>query len=342
MLVGSGGGAILGTLLVGLMVVYVLDVLELAEAALLSAWCTLLAVYVAACAGSDLFDGRRSPAVSLLLLLVNGECLFLAGLCVTLQFRWVRVSFPGVTIAAERCVFAAAPLACGASAAWTVVAAFGAANGPFYLAGIFAALYRAFSFPTPSSFKSHRGSEPGETVKGANDSDSTREMDASASLGVLSRREAATHAAAFVFVPFFSYAAANAPRCSATPSSPRSNTCAASRCYSPSPSRFYSSAPNGDRCGGSRASATTRASSTRRERRARSPRAPRWWYSQAGCWVGWYFGGSGSTCVFPRRTDTSRRRRRRTDFYWRRRRRRRESSARGAAFPSSSSRRRWR
>ena len=211
MLVGSGGGAILGTLLVGLMVVYVLDVLELAEAALLSAWCTLLAVYVAACAGSDLFDGRRSPAVSLLLLLVNGECLFLAGLCVTLQFRWVRVSFPGVTIAAERCVFAAAPLACGASAAWTVVAAFGAANGPFYLAGIFAALYRAFSFPTPSSFKSHRGSEPGETVKGANDSDSTREMDASASLGVLSRREAATHAAAFVFVPFFSYAAANAP-----------------------------------------------------------------------------------------------------------------------------------
>ena len=111
MLVGSGGGAILGTLLVGLMVVYVLDVLELAEAALLSAWCTLLAVYVAACAGSDLFDGRRSPAVSLLLLLVNGECLFLAGLCVTLQFRWVRVSFPGVTIAAERCVFAAAPLA---------------------------------------------------------------------------------------------------------------------------------------------------------------------------------------------------------------------------------------
>ena len=209
MLVGSGGGAILGTLLVGLMVVYVLDVLELAEAALLGAWCTLLAVYVAACAGSDLFDGRRSPAVSLLLLLVHGECLFLAGLCVTLQFRWVRVSFPGVTIAAERCVFAAAPLACGASAAWTVVAAFGAANGPFYLAGIFAALYRAFSFPTPSSFRSHRGSEPGETVRATNDA--PREADASVSLGILSRREAATHAAAFAFVPFLSYAAANAP-----------------------------------------------------------------------------------------------------------------------------------
>ena len=163
MLVGSGGGAILGTLLVGLMVVYVLDVLELAEAALLSAWCTLLAVYVAACAGSDLFDGRRSPAVSLLLLLVNGQCLFLAGLWATLQFRWVRVSFPGVTLGAERCVFAVAPLACGAVASWTVVASVGAANAPFYLAVIFAALYRTFSVPTPSSFRDHRGYEPGET-----------------------------------------------------------------------------------------------------------------------------------------------------------------------------------
>ena len=206
MLVGSGGGVILGTLLLGLMVVYTLDVLEMAEAALVSAWCTLLAVYVAACAGSDLFDGRRSPAVSLLLLLVNGQCLFLAGLWATLQFRWVRVSFPGVTLGAERCVFAVAPLACGAVASWTVVASVGAANAPFYLAVIFAALYRAFSVPTPSSFRDHRGYEPGET----------RETNVAASRAarrdvILAPREAATHAMAFAFVPFLSYAAAHAP-----------------------------------------------------------------------------------------------------------------------------------
>ena len=208
MLVGSGGGAILGTLLLGLMVVYTLDVLEMAEAALVSAWCTLLAVYVAACAGSDLFDGRRSPAVSLLLLLVNGQCLFLAGLWATLQFRWVRVSFPGVTLGAERCVFAVAPLACGAVASWTVVASVGAANAPFYLAVIFAALYRAFSVPTPSSFRVHRGYEPGET---RSDVSNVAESRAARGDVILAPREAATHAMAFAFVPFLSYAAAHAP-----------------------------------------------------------------------------------------------------------------------------------
>jgi hypothetical protein len=42
MLAGAGGAALLGTLLVGLMVSYILDVLKMTEGALVSVWATLI------------------------------------------------------------------------------------------------------------------------------------------------------------------------------------------------------------------------------------------------------------------------------------------------------------
>ena len=143
----------MGTLVVGLMVVYILDVLKMAEAALISLWCTLVGVYLAMLVATDLFTPARSPLASIALLLSNCLCLFLAGLWATLQFRWVQTGFPGVALACERALFAAIPPVCGAICAWTAIASVGAGHAPFYAAAAFAWLYKTFSFPTPSSFR---------------------------------------------------------------------------------------------------------------------------------------------------------------------------------------------
>ena len=89
----------MGTLVVGMMVVYILDVLKMAEAALISLWCTLVGVYLAMLVATDLFTPARSPLSSIALLLSNCLCLFLAGIWATLQFRWVQQGYPGVALA---------------------------------------------------------------------------------------------------------------------------------------------------------------------------------------------------------------------------------------------------
>ena len=126
--VSDGGRLMMGTLVVGLMVVYILDVLKMAEAALISLWCTLVGVYLAMLVATDLFTPARSPLASIALLLSNCLCLFLAGLWATLQFRWVQTGFPGVALACERALFAAIPPVCGAIFAWTAIASVGAGH----------------------------------------------------------------------------------------------------------------------------------------------------------------------------------------------------------------------
>uniref|UniRef100_A0A7S0I968 No exine formation 1 n=1 Tax=Micromonas pusilla TaxID=38833 RepID=A0A7S0I968_MICPS len=198
--VSDGGRLMMGTLVVGLMVVYILDVLKMAEAALISLWCTLVGVYLAMLVATDLFTPARSPLASIALLLSNCLCLFLAGLWATLQFRWVQTGFPGVALACERALFAAIPPVCGAICAWTAIASVGAGLAPFYAAAAFAWLYKTFSFPTPSSFRGP-----------PRDARSSTGVSADANALVLGAGEAAAHCALTCFAPACSYAAAHSP-----------------------------------------------------------------------------------------------------------------------------------
>ena len=67
------------------------------------------------------------------MLVVNaGATLFLCGLWITLQFRWVQISHPGVALASEKLLFALAPSVCGPMLTWVASASFGAASAPFY------------------------------------------------------------------------------------------------------------------------------------------------------------------------------------------------------------------
>mmetsp|Transcript_6845 Transcript_6845/g.30085 ORF Transcript_6845/g.30085 Transcript_6845/m.30085 type:complete len:1117 (-) Transcript_6845:987-4337(-) len=198
--VSDGGRLMMGTLVVGLMVVYILDVLKMAEAALISLWCTLVGVYLAMLVATDLFTPARSPLASIALLLSNCLCLFLAGLWATLQFRWVQTGFPGVALACERALFAAIPPVCGAIFAWTAIASVGAGHAPFYAAAAFAWLYKTFSFPTPSSFRGP-----------PRDARSSMGVSAGADALVLGAGEAAAHCAVTCFAPACAYAAAHSP-----------------------------------------------------------------------------------------------------------------------------------
>ena len=198
--VSDGGRLMMGTLVVGLMVVYILDVLKMAEAALISLWCTLVGVYLAMLVATDLFTPARSPLASIALLLSNCLCLFLAGLWATLQFRWVQTGFPGVALACERALFAAIPPVCGAIFAWTAIASVGAGHAPFYAAAAFAWLYKTFSFPTPSSF---RGPPRDARVSTG--------VSTGVDALVLGAGEAAAHCAVTCFAPACAYAAAHSP-----------------------------------------------------------------------------------------------------------------------------------
>ena len=198
--VSDGGRLMMGTLVVGLMVVYILDVLKMAEAALISLWCTLVGVYLAMLVATDLFTPARSPLASIALLLSNCLCLFLAGLWATLQFRWVQTGFPGVALACERALFAAIPPVCGAIFAWTAIASVGAGHAPFYAAAAFAWLYKTFSFPTPSSFRGP-----------PRDARSSTGVSAGVDALVLGAGEAAAHCAVTCFAPACAYAAAHSP-----------------------------------------------------------------------------------------------------------------------------------
>mmetsp|Transcript_9360 Transcript_9360/g.37930 ORF Transcript_9360/g.37930 Transcript_9360/m.37930 type:complete len:1127 (-) Transcript_9360:375-3755(-) len=205
--VSDGGRLMMGTLVVGLMVVYILDVLKMAEAALISLWCTLVAVYLAMLIATDLFTPARSPLASIALLLSNCLCLFLAGLWATLQFRWVQTGFPAVALACERALFATIPPACGAICAWTAVASVGASHAPYYAAVAFAWLYKTFSFPTPSSFRGP-SLKPKPAV-GADAVDNTGGIHGDAL--VLGAGEAAAHCAMVCLAPACAYAAAHSP-----------------------------------------------------------------------------------------------------------------------------------
>ena len=210
-LAGGCGGIFLATSLVGAMIAYVLDALELAEASLVSAWIALLAAYVAVCAGGELFHPGRPPLVSLLLLLLVGVFLLLVGLWTSLQFLWVRRSFPGVTLAAERLLFAALPHVAGGILAWALVDAFGAAAAPFYLLPLHLWLRDAFGNPVPSSFRTVAVSAPGRQEPSS--SVRSREFGSSGRRDfralAVGRAEAATHALASLAIPPGAYLAAH-------------------------------------------------------------------------------------------------------------------------------------
>lgn len=98
----------------------------------------------------------RPPALTVLLLMLMAAAFLLAGMWLTLQFRWVQIQHPAVALAFERQVITAAAPVAGAALAVVAAAFVDAGDVPYYLAVALCALYAMMGRPLPSSFHAAR------------------------------------------------------------------------------------------------------------------------------------------------------------------------------------------
>ncbi|GJP50086.1 hypothetical protein CLOM_g9227 [Closterium sp. NIES-68] len=155
-LLGAGGPLVVGTLVAGLMISYILDALQFKNGAFVAIWCTFFTT-AAALAFSGLGFAPHIPVIiSVLILLTAMHLVFLCGVWVSLQFRWLQLEHPFVVLALERLLFACTPMTAIAIVTYGLMAAVGAAYAPFYLMPCLFALYWLFSLPRPSSFKTSK------------------------------------------------------------------------------------------------------------------------------------------------------------------------------------------
>ncbi|CAI5956391.1 unnamed protein product [Closterium sp. NIES-64] len=155
-LLGAGGPLVVGTLVAGLMISYILDALQFKNGAFVAIWFTFFTT-AAALAFSGLGFAPHIPVIiSVLILLTAMHLVFLCGVWVSLQFRWLQLEHPFVVLALERLLFACTPMTAIAIITYGLIAAIGAAHAPFYLMPCLFALYWLFSLPRASSFKSSK------------------------------------------------------------------------------------------------------------------------------------------------------------------------------------------
>ncbi|EFN59471.1 expressed protein [Chlorella variabilis] len=164
-LAGFGGNAVSAALAVGLMATYILDALRYKEGAFMASWLTMGAANLAMIFSTLLLKSEASIPLTLLIFVLNGMSLFLAGLWASLQFRFVQLQYPGVVIAFEKMLIAGCLPVAAAVQTWGMVSGVGMSNSAFFLAGLLCALYYFFGLPLPSSF--HLGTKPKIATGGA-------------------------------------------------------------------------------------------------------------------------------------------------------------------------------
>lgn len=75
-----------------------------------------------------------------------------AGVWASLQFKWLQMQYPAVSLTMEKLLMSACLPVAAAMHSWGAVATVGAAPAAFYLAALLAILYYSFCLPLPSSF----------------------------------------------------------------------------------------------------------------------------------------------------------------------------------------------
>lgn len=154
LLLGVGGNTVLSVLTVGLMMSYILDLLQLKQGAFFGTWGTLFAVVVSLLFNGTSFTSSTSGShvLYLLTLFTSFLLLFLIGVWASLQFRWFQLENPTAVLALERLLFACTPILAATIQTWGVAAAVGMQNAHYYLMIIIFEMYWLFSIPQPSSF----------------------------------------------------------------------------------------------------------------------------------------------------------------------------------------------
>ncbi|KAK7394135.1 hypothetical protein VNO78_14654 [Psophocarpus tetragonolobus] len=157
LLVDLGGSSVVGTVVVGLMISYILDALNLKGAAFFAVWFSLISGQLAfflSSWSSLMASFNSSVVVSVLGSFLCAHTCFLLGVWSSLQFKWLLLQNPSIAIALERLLFASLPISASSLFAWATIAAVGINNAAYYLAAFNCLFYWVFSLPRVSSFKS--------------------------------------------------------------------------------------------------------------------------------------------------------------------------------------------
>ncbi|KAG4923001.1 hypothetical protein AAZX31_18G279500 [Glycine max] len=155
-LLDLGGTTVVATLVVGLMISYILDSLNLKPAAFFAVWFSLIFSQLAffLSASPSLFSAFNSSiAVAVLASFLCAHTTFLLGVWSSLNFKWLLLENPSIAVSLERLLFACLPISASALFAWASIAAVGITNAAYYLAAFNCCFYLLFSVPRVSSFK---------------------------------------------------------------------------------------------------------------------------------------------------------------------------------------------
>ena len=91
-------------------------------------------------------------------------CWLSAGIWASLQFKYLQLQHPALTLAFEKLLLSASMPVGAAIQTWSFVAAVGASPAAFYLLALLAAMYFALALPLPSSF--HKADAVGSAIGG--------------------------------------------------------------------------------------------------------------------------------------------------------------------------------
>ncbi|GJP32031.1 hypothetical protein CLOM_g16576 [Closterium sp. NIES-68] len=188
-LLGAGGPVVVGTLIAGLMLSYILDALQFKSGAFVAIWVSFLTTAAAIAFSGVGFAPHVPVPLSLLVLLSSMNLVFLCGVWVSLQFRWLQLEHPFVVLTLERLVFACTPITTVAIVTWGLVASVGVVRAPYYLVPVLFTLFWLFSLPTPSSF---RAAKHHPRIRGRESDDD---------VFILGPLESAVHALVLLFLP---------------------------------------------------------------------------------------------------------------------------------------------
>lgn len=168
-LLDLGGGAVVATVTVCLMLAYILDSLNFKSGAFFGIWVALISGQIAFFFSSGLISAFNSLPLGLLALFLCAQTNFLIGSCASLQFKWIQLENPSIVLALEKLLFACVPFTASALFAWATISAVGMINAAYYIMVFNCVFYWIFSIPRVSSFKSksevkyHGGEVPSES-----------------------------------------------------------------------------------------------------------------------------------------------------------------------------------
>ncbi|CAA7031546.1 unnamed protein product [Microthlaspi erraticum] len=152
-LLDLGGGPVVATLTIGLLISYIVDSLNVKFGAFLGIWMSLIAAQISFFFSSSLISSFNSVPLGLLAAFLCSETTFLIGCWTSLRFKWLQLENPSIVVALERLLFACVPFTASSLFAWATISAVGMNNSSYYFLVFACVFYWVFGIPRVSSFK---------------------------------------------------------------------------------------------------------------------------------------------------------------------------------------------